>query len=707
MSLLMPPFTAYLPTARLPLPFPNQTAFVHGGDYNPDQWFSSVPDILERDAKLMKLAGINSATVGVFSWTMLEPEEGKYNFDWLHRVFDQQHKLGNKVVLATPTGSMPAWVAEKYPDARRVNKQGLREIFGGRHNHCWTSPSYHRLTEAMNTALAREFGSHPALAMWHVSNELSGWCFCDTCRAKWHGWLERKYGTLQKMNDAYWSGFWSRIATKWSDVEPTDQISDGMLVDWFHFNTDQLIDWYNFEASILRPVTPNIPITTNFMGLNPGLDYQTIARHVDVVCDDQYPYYNTDPVPPAPSLAFWAARNSFKQDLYRNFVTRDRKPKTMFLMESCPGAVQWQGTQRQKRPGVHRLEMLQAIAGGNDGTSYFQFRASRNATEKMHGSVVEHAGDERAPLTRNFKAVAELSALYPKIAGVLGTSVKPQVAVVYDWGSKWGQRYSCGTGIDDMHYDTVVTEAYKPFWEAGIPVDGISPDHDFSPYKLAILPALWQTSEALNAKVRAFVAAGGTVVATADTGMCDEFNRMHLGGWPGGLTDLFGLWIEEVDRFPSDVTRKVSGVTGNALGLPAELTAKGVFALGHLTKAETLATYNQDFYAGYPAITRNGNAYFVAARLTEESNRAFYLALAKQLGIPTLLPNLAVETNGQVTAQVRGVVGEAYLFVLNFSQSAHTVSLGSIALTDPETQTTHTGSLQLPPLAAKVFSIKE
>lgn len=686
-----------LPVSRVATPFVNQSSIIHGGDYNPDQWLPMHPDVLEEDAKLMQATGINSATLGVFAWSALEPEEGYFTFDWLDRAMDQQAAIGNKVILATPTGAMPTWLAEKYPEARRVDRQGLRAHYGRRHNHCWSSPAFHERTRIINTRLAERYKGHPALAMWHISNELQGECFCGLCRKWWHSWLEKKYGTVKVMNDAHWASFWSHQAGDWRHVEPTDGVMDGMTLDWLRFINDQLIDWYQFEAGILRAITPGVPITTNFMGTKHAINYQAIARVVDVVSDDQYPGFDPD----SSDLAGAAAGVAMKHDLYRNF----KPDRTMMLMESCPGAVQWRTPMKAKRPGIHRLEMLQAVAHGCDGTCYFQFRASRGSMEKLHGSVVEHWGAEKHTQTRRYRELRELSDLYGKLDGVIGTAVQPAVAIVYDWESRWAHSLSAGTLPayaarqvgDGTYYDRIAREQHRYFWSRGIPVDVVGDDRDLSPYKLVILPMHWIVTEAYAAKLKAYVEAGGTLVATWDTAMSDEHNRMLLGGWPGnGLTGVFGLWVEEMDRLTEGTPRSIKGLPGKG---------GDVAAIAHLTTAKAIATFAEDFYQGGPAVTRNqhgkGTAYYIATRLDRTATTKFYDGVTGKLGLQGVTGG---KLSAGVTAQLRGAGEEAFLFLFNFSSSPRKVQ-SKLKLIDIESTRPVRGMITLSPFAAKVYRV--
>lgn len=680
------------PSTRYPTPIPNFSKILHGGDYNPDQWLN-YPEVIDEDFRLMPLAGCNTFAVGIFAWTSYEAEEGKHTFDWLDRIMDRMAKQGNKVILATPSGAKPAWMAKKYPEIRRVGRNGLRAPYEGRHNHCWTSPVYREKVRAINTQLAQRYGKHPALGMWHLSNEYSGECMCDLCLGRWQGWLKDKYKTLDAVNHAHWTGFWSHNYTDWSEIEPRDHVLEGMMLDWMRFNTWQMIDFMEWEMRPLRELTPGVPCTTNFMGTFNGLNYAEVAKHVDVVADDQYPRYD----PESPSLVRTAIGVSFKDDLYRAF----KKGRPFFLMESCPGAVQWSTPQKLKRPGVHRLEMLQAIAHGADGTCYFQWRAGRGGMEKFHGAVVEHVGNEHA---RGFKTVVELGKAYEKMTPVLGTGVKPQVAIIYDWESRWAQALSDGVTTKEWHYDAICHDHYEAFWRRGIPVDVISPEHDLSGYKLVIAPRLWIATPELAQRWRTFVESGGTLVATHDTAITDPTNLVHTGGWPGvGLKDLFGIWIEETDRLSPETDRPVSIAGNNRFGLQANYNAHETCALGHLCGATTIATYATDFYAGRPALTvreaGKGQAIYQAARFKPDLLHDLYGVLIRQLNIEAVIDS-ALPSG--VTAQVRGVGDEAYIFLLNFTNEPRTVSLGSRKLRCIETGQQYTGSVDLGALEVRV-----
>jgi beta-galactosidase len=354
--------------AARPLLIPGFRRILHGGGYNPEQWRAE-PQVLEDDYRLMRLAGCNTFTLGIFAWSSYEPEEGAFQFDWLDRSLERLAREGHKVILATPSSAKPPWLAHRYPETRRVDRTGAREPDGGRHHHCWSSPVYREKLRLVTTQLAERYRGHPALGLWHVSNEYSGECFCELCNAAFRRWLEARYGTLAALNQAWWGSFRSHNYAAWEEVEPRDTAVDTLAVDYKRFHTDQVIEFLEWELAPLRELTPGVPCTTNFTGLFGGIDYAKAARHLDVVADDRYPAYDgTD-------AEAWreAVFVSFKNDLYRSF----KPDRPWLVLERCPRASQWKQPMRAKRPHVHQTEMLQALAHGAEGTCSFQWRKAR------------------------------------------------------------------------------------------------------------------------------------------------------------------------------------------------------------------------------------------------------------------------------------------------------------------------------------------
>lgn len=605
--------------------FPKIPALLHGGDYNPDQWLDR-PDILEEDIKMMKKAGVNTATVGVFSWSALEPQEGNFQFGWLHDIMDKLYENGIYTVLATPTGARPAWMDEKYPSVLRVEKDGRRNHHSGRHNHCMGSLEYRALVEKMDTKLAQEFGSHPGLILWHISNELGGECYCDSCKKRFQEYLREKYhNNIEELNKQWWTSFWSRRFDSFEQIEPPYDNGEhsilGLNLDWKRFNSWNMKDYLAFERRILKKYTPQVPATANFMKLFEQLDYVDLAKEIDIISWDGYPSWNNDYETPADT----AAELSFDHAVMRSL----KKDKPFMLMESTPSLVNWHSVNKLKRPGILRASSIQTIGCGSDTVQYFQWRKGRGAAEQFHGAVVDHLGRDD---TRVFKEVSEVGELLKKLAPVTGSRVASKAAVLFDWSNRWAIKDMQGMAHDTKKYEKEVRKFYNIHLKKGINADIVFPLEDLSSYSLVVLPMYYAVSKEAGAWLKEYVKNGGTVVATYLTAYVNENTLAYLGGFPGaGLGEVFGLYAEELDTlYPTD-SNAVLMKDGN------KAIVKDYCELIKLTGAEVLGTYESDFYAGMPAVTvhsyGNGKAYYIGTRMEEEDLIKFFTPIWSECGI--------------------------------------------------------------------------
>ena len=641
----------------------------HGGDYNPDQWLDR-PDILKEDIRMMKLAGCNLMSVGIFSWSALEPEEGRFDFEWLENVLDTLHENGISVFLATPSGARPAWLSEKYPEVLRVRPDGQRNFHGNRHNHCYTSPVYRRLVQRINRALAERFGHHPAVVGWHISNEYSGDCHCELCQAAFRDFLKDRYGTLDRLNHAWWTGFWSKTYTDWSQLRGPSSVGEGAVhglnLAWKRFMTQQTADFIRNEAVPIRELTPDLPITTNLMMLFDDLDYFELVKELDFVSFDNYPEWgNRDE-------AWTATISAFNYDWMRSL-----KQKPFALMESTPSQVNWHEVCKLKRPGMHLLSSLQAVAHGANTVQYFQWRKSRGAAEKFHGAVVGHAGHEH---TRTFRDVQSVGEALQKLADVRGTMPEVKVALVYDVQNRWGLTYCQGPRRDKKYMETLL-EHYRALKRLGLQVDIIDETRDITPYQLVVAPMLYMLRPGFAEKLDAFVSGGGTLVCSCFTGRVDEDDLCFLGGFPGPLRDTLGIWVEETDALYDDENN------GIRMEDRREYACGTMCDLIHAETAEVLGTYTRDFYAGEPCITvnrrGNGAAYYIASRPDSAFLDDFYRRISAETGL------VISEYPTGVQAVRRGDC----LFAMNFSDK--TVQVEVPRGTDALTNETVDGKIEL------------
>ncbi|SIS74799.1 beta-galactosidase [Alicyclobacillus vulcanalis] len=652
--------------AKQPPIFPNVQGFLHGGDYNPDQWLA-YPDVLERDMELMREAKWNVVSLGIFSWVSLEPEEGVFTFDWLDEAVERLTNAGVRILLATPSGARPAWMSAKYPEVLRVAPDGRRNLHGGRHNHCYTSPVYREKVRIINQKLAERYAHHPGVIGWHVSNEYGGECHCPLCQQAFREWLKRKYQTLDALNHAWWTPFWSHTYTDWSQIEspmPHGEMSiHGLNLDWKRFVTHQTVDFCRHEMAPLKEVNPKLPVTTNFMGTYPGLNYWRFRDVLDIISWDSYPRWHTHE-----TLEPEAVHTAMVHDLNRSIL---KKP--FLLMESTPSVTNWQAVSKQKRPGVHTLVSLQAVAHGADSVQYFQWRKSRGSCEKFHGAVVDHVGHANTRVFRDVQAVGEM---LERLAPVAGAEVQADAAVIFDWENRWALEDAKGPRNVGLHYEETVVRHYAALWRMGVPMDVIDEEQPLDGYKLVVAPMLYMVRPGVAERMKAFVEAGGTLVLTYWSGIVDENDLVFLGGFPGPLRELAGVWAEEIDALYDGERVPVSAAQGNPLGLAGRYEARELCEVIHLEGAEPIALYDGEYYAGMPAATvhrvGNGTVYYVAARLDQGFMNEFFSRVADQVQLRRALD---AELPDGVSAMVRSGDGVEYVFLMNFTPAPREVKL--------------------------------
>jgi beta-galactosidase len=614
-----------------------------GADYNPEQWPESV---WAEDARLMKEAGVTFATVGVFSWALLEPRPGHFELDWRVRVMDLLDEHDIAVDLATATASPPPWLTHLHPEVLPVDHEGRRLAFGSRQTWCPSSPVYREHALSLLEALATRVRGHPALVLWHVSNELgchNAHCYCDVSAESFRRWLRERHGSLDALNDAWGTAFWSQHYGAWEEIgtprlttavpNPTQQL------DFLRFSSDELLGQHLVEREVLRRLTPDVPVTTNFMVSShiEALDYHRWAPSQDVVSNDHYLDHRIE----APE-----AELSFCADWTRGLASG----KPWILMEHSTSAVNWQPVNRAKSSGQMRRNTLQHVARGADTAGFFQWRASRSGGEKYHSGLVPHAGTD----TRLWREVVALGGLLRDLGGVAGTEVESHVAMLLDRESAWAvQRASLPR--DDLRYLDRALDLHRSLTARAVAVDVRHPEDDLVGLPVVLAPMLHLLDDAAVRRLDDYVRAGGHLVVTYFSGVVDERDHVRLGGYPGALRELLGIRVEEVVPLPSGTTVTLDGeLAGSADTWTEDLDLAG---------ATAVASYVDGPLAGTPAITQHawgeGMAWYVATRTAPGLTDDLVARVLTDAGLDTQrLPE-------DVEVVRRRAEDRSYLFVLN------------------------------------------
>ena len=621
----------------------------YGGDYNAEQW---PIDVQEADVHLMQQAGVNLATVGVFSWALLEPREGRFDFGWLDRVVDGLWQGGIRVDLATPTAAPPAWFARAYPDALPVTVDGRRLGIGARESFCPSSPVYRRAARRVAAALAERYASHPALALWHVHNEYgahTGACYCPTSERAFRLWLLQRYGTLSALNEAWGTTFWGQSYGDWEEITAPRlapmPVNPAQQLDFQRFSSHEYLECFRLERDAIRAFSPDVPITTNFMATAcKHIDLWEWADEVDVVTNDHY-LTAEDPE--------GYVELSMTGDLTRGLAGG----RPWLLLEHSTSAVNWQPRNVAKTPGQMRRNALAHIARGSEGAMFFQWRASRFGAEKFHSAMLPQAGTD----SRLWRDVVSLGAEVAALDEVLGSTVRSEVAVVWDWTSWWAMELEFRP-TQDHTYRERVSAFYRSLWGQHQTLDFVAPTADLAGYRLVVVPSLYLMSTEAAAGLEAYVRQGGHLLVSYFSGIVDPTDTVPHGPYPGLLRDVLGLTIEEFHPLPAGVrVRLDDGSSGDVWS--ERIVLDGATARRRFTDGPD---------AGAPAVTRHqlgaGVATYLGTRLHGDD-------LGRLLG--QLLDDAEVTAVGDLPTEVEVVRRRGqdadYLFVINHSEHDATV----------------------------------
>ena len=624
---------------------------LYGGDYNPNQW---PKEIWEQDMVYFKDARINSATINVFSWAKIQPAEDTYYFDELDEIVEMLSKENYDIILATSTGAMPAWLYKKYPEVARTDYFGRHHKFGQRHNHCPNSLVFQKYAKALVEKLAERYAHNPHVTCWHISNEYGGECYCENCEKAFRVWLKNKYGTIEAVNKAWNMEFWGHTVYDWDEIVLPNALGDGMengtdtafaglSVDYRRFMSDSMLENYKMERDVVRRYNPDTIITTNLMGTYKFLDYFKWAKEMDIVSWDNYPSYNTP----------WSF-TAMSHDLMRGL-----KDAPFMLLEQTPSQQNWQPYNSLKKPGQMRAQSIQTMAHGADTVQFFQLRRSVGGCEKFHGAVIGHVGHNN---TRVFREVKQLGEELERLGtSTLGSVNQADVGIIFDWDNYWALDYTSGP-TEDLKYVDQIHHYYKFFYDNNIGVNMIPVDADFSKYKIVVAPVLYMVKEGMKEALTKFVENGGILITTFMSGLVNESDNVHLGGYPGPLRELAGVWVEEIDALAPEQTNTITFTDGT------RMSCNLLCDLMHLEGAQLLASYDENFYAGMPAITKNtfgkGCTYYIGTNMGQEGIDKVLKMATQQAGVhPVVKEPTALEVVCRKTAN------STHYYIFNFKET--------------------------------------
>jgi beta-galactosidase len=630
-----------------------------GVDYYPEHWSK---ERWELDALLMHSAGFNVVRMAEFSWVFMEPEEGKFQFDWLDEVLDLLAKHEIQAILGTPTAVMPAWMAKKYPDSLAVDKYGNRLVWGVRKNNCFSSMSYNLLSERIIKTMAEHFSKISNVIGWQIDNEFGGpICYCEICHKNFQEWLKNKYQSIENLNKSLGTHFWGHKFNYWNEIPIPDDMNThnpGLCLDWKRFCSWMNVKFQHNQVKILRELCPKHFITHNFMGLYPDINYYDLSEDLDHVSWDNYPVWKDNPFNEKQEIFYGA---SLSAD-----VMRGLKQKNFWIMEQTAGPGGWGSFGRNTLPGEIKKISYQQLAHGADGIIWFRWRTCTAGREQYWHGLLGHDGK---PL-RRYKEAAETSREFHMIENeIKDTAIKTQAAIIYDYDSIWATQIQ--PSFDGNNYVENIHRYYNALLRQGINVDIIKQDEDFSKYKIIIASSLYILKKSTADKITTYVKNGGIFLTDFRSGVKNETNICYDITLPGLLTDVLGIEIEEYSAIPLNTEYPIKNVDGNeyhAIKYMDWITVKN---------AEVLANYQVQYLNNFAALTKNnfgkGRAYYAGTIIKEEN---FYDELIENIlkdsGISSVIkPPLGVEIS------IRQDSSKILIFLINHTINKKEVKVPS------------------------------
>lgn len=660
--------------------------FARGADWNPDQW---PKDIWLRDIELMVEAKVNLVSFPVFGWAQLEPSEGKFDFTLLDELMDQLAANNIGADLATATATPPAWLVRKYPDVLPVDSAGVTLDYGSRQSYCPNSPSFRSGLERLVTQLAKRYKDHPALKIWHISNEFGDHisrCYCQNCEVSFRNWLVNRYQSVASLNQAWGTKMWGQVYSDFSEVNPPRKTmapaNPSHNLDYARFATYSITELLLMEKRILSRISPNHPVLTNFMTVLTDVDYWKLSEHVDYVTFDNYP----DPADP---LAHNAA--AFNYGVMRSLAKR----QPWMLLESATSAVSWREHNVPKKDGLNRLHSFQAVANGSDAVMYFQWRASLVGAERFHSAVIGHFGEESRTHLETKRIWDELA----NLSEIVGSKVRASAAFLLDWESRWAMHGPETMPSEKLLWIEQMREYHKVLLSLGVTVNAVHPEQALGEYDLVIAPSSFMLSKSATEEIMKYVQNGGHLVFGPFSGVVNENNHVPENGYLGNLAECFGIRIEEY--WPHVDPAEVELESGS------KLLAQSWSELLHANPGtRVIARYLTGALAGKPAVTSNKFGSGVSTYISFNAKALHLTEILGKVLVEAGIPHRASQ-NLEVESVTRTNGASDYVFVLNHGDLSVTVQLpaGSEVLL-ASSNAKDSGLLELAPRDVLIFKCR-
>jgi beta-galactosidase len=636
-----------------------------GVDYYPEQWDASM---LEADLDTIVELGCNVIRIGEFSWHLMEKTEGNYDFSYFDNVIAHAKAKGLKVIMGTPTATIPAWLAAKHPEILSEFEGGKKRSFGGRHVYCFNSPVMYEYSEKIIRALVSHYKDEEAIVAWQIDNEIghegSDVCYCKNCQQAFRSYLKIEFdGDIDSLNEVYGTTFWSQEYNSFDEIPtPMETITThnpALRLDWERFRNKSIVNFMDFQAKLIKEIAPNANVMHDFPGggLDKHVDYSEVAECIDTVAYNNYPVWGGQKVPIEPHEI------GFGLDYIRGF-----KRRNFWITEAIMGAQGHDVTGFLPRPNQAKMWSYQAVAHGCDSLMYFRYRGATKGAEQFCYGVIDADNVKR----RKFYEVQDFFSTISKYADVMEKPVSAEVAILYDYDSLAAFRIQRQSILLDCQNE--MKKVYKAFFDKNVPVDVIPARYDFSQYKVVIMPQMIITNPEVKERIEAFAENGGTVVMTYRTAVKDMANNIPFGETvPVGYNKFAGIKVVETESLQDLDAYTVVG-QGDFAGSEG---VGGIFRdMIEVIDAEVLYKYGDTFYTEFAAVTRKacgkGMVYYIGCGLEEALSKKIFETIIAANNIAT------VDTDDGVEAVVRGDDNRKVRMLIN--HNAYEANAGDVVL---------------------------